>query len=224
MLVLSVKLLLAPFFIILTYLIQGKFGPRFGGIFMSIPFIVSPILAVIYLQHGSEFLYEAIIGTYSGQIGLLFFILTYSHLAQRFPWQICIFSATSAFLLAVTIFGQLISNLWLGIILWSFLWAILLKNFPFYEKKSQLSPAPNWDLWIRIASALTLIITITQFAQVLGPQLSGAFAMYPIMTSIMSTFNHYRYGTDASVALMHGLTQYLFVTTLFIFPFITLFL
>lgn len=224
MLVLLVKLLLAPFFIILTYLIQGKFGPRFGGIFMSIPFIVSPILAVIYLQHGSEFLYEAIIGTYSGQIGLLFFILTYSRLAQKFPWRICILSATSAFLLAVIVFGQLISNLWLGIILWSFLWAILLKNFPSYERNPQLSSTPKWDLWIRIASALTLIITITQFAQDLGPQFSGAFAMYPVMTSIMSTFNHYRYGTDASVALMHGLAQYLFVTTLIIFPFIALLL
>lgn len=118
MLVFSVKLLLAPFFIIFTYLIQTKFGPRFGGIFMSIPFIVAPILLVIYLQYGSEFLYQAIIGTYTGQIGLLLFIAAYSYLAPRFPWFICITAATSVFLLSVMLFGQLINNLWLGIMVW----------------------------------------------------------------------------------------------------------
>lgn len=63
-----------------------------------------------------------------------------------------------------------------------------------------------------------LIFTITQFAKDLGPQFSGAFAMYPVMTSIMSTFNHYRFGSNASIALMHGLIQYLVITAIFIFP------
>jgi hypothetical protein len=42
--------------------------------------------------------------------------------------------------------------------------------------------------------------------------------MYPVMTSIMSTFNHYRFGPNASIGLMHGLLKYLSVTTLIVFP------
>jgi hypothetical protein len=59
---------------------------------------------------------------------------------------------------------------------------------------------------------------VTGFASQLGPRYSGAFAMYPVMTSIMSTFNHYRFGPNATIAMMHGLAQDLIVTALFIFP------
>lgn len=66
MVVLAIKVLFAPFFILLTHLIQKKFGVRSGGIFMAIPFIVIPILIVLYIQEGPEFFHEALIGTYVG--------------------------------------------------------------------------------------------------------------------------------------------------------------
>lgn len=218
MLVLAVKLLFAPLFIIFTYIIQKKYGARWGGIFMAVPFIVVPILIVIYLQQGSEFLYGALVGTYAGQIGLLFFITTYTRMAPRFNWPICILSATSAFLVGVAVMSPLINELWVGIVIWLILWSITMKRFVTYDRDTKLPPAPKWDLWLRVASALFLIFTITQFAENLGPQLSGAFAMYPVMTSIMSTFNHYRFGPNASIGLMHGLLKYLSVTTLIVFP------
>lgn len=223
MLVLGVKLLFAPLFIIFTYLIQKKFGARWGGVFMAVPFIVVPILIVIYLQQGSEFLYGSIVGTYAGQIGLLFFITTYTQLAPRFDWPICIASATSAFLICVAVMSPIINDLWVGVILWLIVWIITMKRFVPYDRNTKLPPAPKWDLWLRVASALFLIFTITQFAENLGPRLSGAFAMYPVMTSIMSTFNHYRFGPNASIALMHGLAQYLIATALLVFPLAALF-
>ncbi len=222
MVILAIKLFFAPLFIILTYLIQRKFGARISGAFLAVPFIVLPILGVIYLQQGSQFLDEAIIGTYAGQFGLLLFITTYSHLAIRFPWPICVTAATFAFFVSVTIFGPLIHSLWQGIALWLVAWVVLMKNFVSYDRNSQLPRAPKWDLWLRIASALLLIFTITQFAQDLGAHLSGAFAMYPVMTTIMSTFNHHRFGPNSSIALLHGLTQYLVVAAILIFPLIAL--
>jgi hypothetical protein len=93
-----------------------------------------------------------------------------------------------------------------------------MKRFVSYDRNATLPPAPKWDIWLRVASALFLIFTITQFAENLGPRLSGAFATYPVMTSIMSTFNHYRFGPNSSTALMHGLLQYLPFTSLLILP------
>ncbi len=218
MLVLGVKLLFAPLFVIGTYLIQKRFGARWGGISMAVPFILVPILIVIYIQQGGEFLYGSIVGTYTGQIALLFFIATYTRMATRFSWPICIVAATSVFLIGVAVLSPLINKLWEGIALWLIVWAISLKQFVTYDRNTQLPPAPKWDLWLRVASALFLIFTITQFAENLGPRLSGAFATYPVMTSIMSTFNQYRFGPNASIALMHGLTQYLVITTLAVLP------
>jgi hypothetical protein len=218
MLVLSVKLLFAPLFVIGTYFIQRRFGARWGGISMAVPFILVPILLVIYLQHGSEFLYDSIVGTYAGQISLLCFIATYSRMSPRFNWPICIVASTSVFLIGVAILSPLITNLWVGIALWLIVWTISLKRFVAYDRNAKLPTAPKWDIWLRVASALLLIFTITQFAENLGPQLSGAFATYPVMTSIMTTFNHYRFGPNSSTALMHGLLQYLPATSLLILP------
>jgi hypothetical protein len=218
MLVLAVKLLFAPLFVIGTYFIQKRFGARWGGISMAVPFILVPILLVIYLQHGSDFLYDSSVGSYAGQIALLFFIATYTRMAPRFNWPICITASTSAFLVGVAVLNPLIKDLWVGIALWIFVWTISIKKFVPYDRNAKLPPAPKWDIWLRVASALFLIFTITQFAENLGPQLSGAFATYPVMTSIMSTFNHYRFGPNSSTALMHGLLQYLPATSLLILP------
>jgi hypothetical protein len=218
MLVLAVKLLFAPLFVIGTYFIQKRFGARWGGISMAVPFILVPILLVIYLQHGSDFLYDSIVGSYAGQIALLFFIATYTRMAPRFNWPICIAASTSAFLIGVAVLNPLIKDLWVGIALWIIVWIISIKKFVAYDRNAKLPPAPKWDIWLRVASALFLIFTITQFAENLGPQLSGAFATYPVMTSIMATFNHYRFGQNSSTVLMHGLLQYLPATALLIFP------
>ena len=218
MLVLSVKLLFAPLFVIGTYFIQRRFGARWGGISMAVPFILVPILLVIYLQHGTEFLYDSIVGSYAGQIALLFFIATYTRMAPRFNWPICIAASTSVFLVGVAVLNPILKDLWVGIALWLIVWTISLKRFVPYDRNAKLPPAPKWDIWLRVASALFLIFTITQFSENLGPQLSGAFATYPVMTSIMSTFNHYRFGPNSSTALMHGLLQYLPATSLLILP------
>lgn len=215
---LAVKLLFAPLFIILTYVIQKRYGARWGGIFMAVPFIVTPILIVVYLDHGRDFFHNAVIGTYAGQVGLLFFIFTYTKLAKSKPWPICIAAATSTYLISVLILGPLISNIWVGIALWLAIWSVLMKTFTLHDRNEVLPTAPKWDLWVRIASALALVFAVTGFASQLGPRYSGAFAMYPVMTSIMSTFNHYRFGPNATIAMMHGLAQYLIVTALFIFP------
>ena len=218
MLALAVKLLFAPVFVIGTYLIQRRFGARWGGISMAVPFILAPILIAIYIEQGSDFLYNSIVGSYAGQIALLFFIAIYTRMAPRFHWSICIVSATSVFLIGVAILSPLINELWVGITLWTIVWSISMKRFVPYDRTTKLPPAPKWDIWLRVASALILIFTITQFAENLGPRLSGAFATYPVMTSIMTTFNHYRFGPNSSIALMHGLLQYIPATSLLILP------
>jgi hypothetical protein len=139
-------------------------------------------------------------------------------MSPRFNWPICIVASTSVFLIGVAILSPLISDLWVGIALWLIVWAISMKRFVPYDRNAKLPTAPKWDIWLRVASALFLIFTITQFAENLGPRLSGAFATYPVMTSIMTTFNHYRFGQNSSTALMHGLLQYLPATSLLILP------
>ncbi len=222
--ILTIKILLAPLFIVFTYLIQKRYGARLGGVFMALlPFIALPILMVLYLQQGSDFFNKALIGTYAGQIGLLLFIFFYTKFARKYPWYICVIVATTSYLTSVFILSLIISTLLVGIVAWIVVWFLIMRTFTAYDITEVLSSSTWRDLLIRVISALLLIFTITAFAGKLGPQYAGALATYPILTSIMSTFNHYRYGANSAIAVMHGVTQYLFVTTLFIFPALSIF-
>lgn len=212
---LAVKLFFAPIFIVITSAVQKKYGARIGGILVAIPFILTPILIVIYLQESKEFFQLALISNYAGQIGLLFYILTYAHLAGRFSWRVCALGSTSAYLISILALSSLITNIWVGLSLWTILWVVVLNLYPKYDRTVVSHASPWWEIIIRITSALSLIFLITAFANDLGPRLSGALAMYPVMTTVMSTFNHGRFGSLSAISLLHGAVQYLFITALF---------
>lgn len=215
---LAIKLLLAPIFIAFAYFVQRKYGPKVGGIFVAIPFIATPILLVIYFEQGIEFFHQTIIGTYAGQIGVLVYIFLYTHLARTRSWQICISVATASYLFCAPILSALLTNFWVALALWLVVWGVLQWRAVPFDKHATLPVAPKWDLPMRIISALTLIFLVTGFSQILGPSLSGALAMYPVMTSIMSSFNHARFGANSAIAFLNGLGTYLVFVGVFFFP------
>ena len=217
---LAIKLFLAPIFIASAYFIQKKYGPKIGGIFVAIPFIATPILLVIYFQHGKEFFHQAIIGTYAGQVGVLIYIFVYTHLAQKINWVICFSTATVCYLILAPLLAALLTNFWVAILVWLVVWAFLQLTAISFNKDAAFPIAPKWDLPMRIFSALTLIFLVTGFSQILGPHLSGALAMYPVMTSIMSSFNHARFGANSAIAFLNGLGTYLIFVGLIFFPFL----
>jgi len=218
MLILGIKLLFAPAFIVATYLVQERYGARLGGAFMAVPFIVVPVLIVLYLQYGSDFLTSAIIGTYAGQIAMLLFIAVYSRLSSGHRWWVCLSLATATFLAGAVLIEQLVTTIWTGMLAWLVVWAAVLTTYPRYDRTVHLPRAPRWDLLVRVAAALVMIFAVSSAAEHLGPRLSGALAMYPVMTSVMVGFNHQRFGPTSARALLHGLAQYLVVPALAFFP------
>lgn len=216
--ILAIKLLLAPVFIVFAYGVQKKYGPKVGGIFVAIPFIATPILLVIYFEQGAQFLHRAILGTYAGQAGVLIYIYVYTHLARTRSWQVCFTAATVSYLIAAPILSAIIPNIWVAIALWLAVWLVLQCTAVPFDKHATLPLAPKWDLPMRIISALALIFLVTGFSQTLGASLSGALAMYPVMTSIMSSFNHARFGANAAIAFLNGLGTYLVFVGAIFFP------
>ncbi len=219
--ILAIKLFLAPIFIVITSFVQKKYGSRVGGILVSVPFILGPILVVMYIQQGKEFFHHAIIANYAGQIGILLYILVYARLASKCNWPLSALGATSAYLIAIFTLSPRITSVWMGLGTWLVVWLIVLKSFPKYDRTVVSHASPWWEILLRIGSALTLIFVITAVAADLGPRLSGALAMYPVMTTVMATFNHGRFGSRSAIALLHGMSQYLVMTAIFpVFAFI----
>ena len=56
-----------------------------------------------------------------------------------------------------------------------------------------------------MGAGVALVLLVTSFSSALGPRLSGAFAMVPVMASVLVVFSHRRSGTAVAVLLLRGM-------------------
>ena len=64
--------------------------------------------------------------------------------------------------------------------------------------------SPWWDLPLRMGVAVTVVLSITGFAVVLGPKWSGLLAPFPAFILIMAVFSHRQYGAVAVHQFLYG--------------------
>ena len=70
MILLGVKVLLAPSFVVGASLVARRFGARVGGLIAGLPVVAGPILLAYALAHGRAFAAHAAAGTLLGLISL----------------------------------------------------------------------------------------------------------------------------------------------------------
>jgi hypothetical protein len=216
--VLAVKLLLAPAFVVGASLTARRYGPRVGGLVGALPVVAGPILLVYALEHGRVFAAHAAAGTLLGLISLTAFVVAYAHLAGRVPWPVALLAGWLAFVLGTLLFSSLAVGLGWALLLACAGFALGLLLLP--HAGEQLAPGaspPIWDLPLRAGCALALVLALTAVAGWLGPQLSGLLAPFPIIASVLATFTHTQRGVDEARRLLRGLLRGFWAFALFCF-------
>jgi hypothetical protein len=205
---LAVKLLLAPSFVVGASLAARRFGPRVGGLIAGLPVVAGPILLAYALAHGRAFAAGAAAGTLLGLVSLIAFVVVYARLAGRVFWGASMLAGWLAFALGTAAFSavSLPAGAALGLAGAGLLAGLALLPRPGRELPAQLPP-PAWDLPLRAACALALVLTLTAVAGWLGPQLSGLLAPFPIIATVLATFTHAQRGTDELLRLLRGLVS-----------------
>ncbi len=203
---LAIKLLLAPGFVVGASLAARRFGARIGGLIAGLPVVAGPILLVYALAHGHAFAADAAAGTLLGLASLIAFVVAYAHLAGRVAWSVSMLSGWLVFALATAAFSALTvsAGLALGIAALALLLGLAMLPRAGPELR-QHPPPPSWDLPVRAACALVLVLSLTTVAGWLGPQLSGLLAPFPIIATVLATFTHAQRGTDELLRLLRGL-------------------
>jgi len=205
-LLLAVKLLLAPSFVVGASLAARRFGPRIGGLIGGLPVVAGPILLVYALAHGRAFAAGAAAGTLLGLVSLIAFVVVYGRLAGRLFWGASMLAGWLAFALATAAFSTLSLPLGaaLGLVALALLVGLAALPRPGPDVLVHSAP-PAWDLPVRGACALALVVALTAISGWLGPQLSGLLAPFPIITTVLATFTHAQRGTDELLRLLRGL-------------------
>lgn len=206
MVLLAVKVLLAPCFVMGASLVARRFGSRVGGVIGGLPVVAGPILLVYALAHGRGFAAGAAAGTLLGLVSLIAFVVVYGHLAGRVFWGAAMLAGWLAFAVATAVFSALSLPLGAALALVAAVLALAFVALPRPGPDVRVHDAPPvWDLPVRGACALALVLALTAISGWLGPQLSGLLAPFPIITTVLATFTHAQRGNDELLRLLRGL-------------------
>lgn len=198
------KVLATPLFIGTATLAGRKWGPVVNGLIVGLPLTTGPISFILAHQYGLEFAAKTAAGNLAGQISMCVFCLTYSLLAQKKPWQWSAVGAVAAYLLATFLLNKFTWQLWPGFFVLLFTILIVLFILPFQVIPQKKAIPPAWDLPARMGLATAFVITLTAFANLLGPQLSGLISTFPIFGVIFASFTHFQQGPQAAANLLRG--------------------
>jgi hypothetical protein len=205
-LVLAVKALLAPTFVVGASLMARRFGPWLGGVVGGLPVVAGPIVLIYALVHGRSFAQHAASGTLLGMLSLTAFVVVYGRLAGRARWGICMLAGWSAFALSTFALDGVAVPAGVAFALACAAFGLGLLLLPSeMSEKDVIVSRPSWDLPLRAGCALALVLTLTTISGPLGPQLSGLLAPFPVITTVLATFTHTQRGAAETVRLLRGM-------------------
>ena len=200
------KLLLVPTLIALVTLAGRRWGPAIAGWLSAFPIVAGPILLAIALEQGAAFASVAAANTLMAVLAILVFSVAYARNARR-GMPRAMLAALLAYALAVAVLQGLALPLWAGFL--AVLAGLLVAPYLFGPAPEQLPATgkPANDLPWRMLAGAILSLSVTYAAASLGPRLSGLFAMFPVMSTVLVGFSHRANGPGFAVALLRGMIK-----------------
>jgi len=199
------KIFITPLLIATVTLAGRCWGPVVSGLLIGLPLTTGPVSFILAHEYGLEFATKAAIGSLAGQLSMCIFCLVYSLAAKRWDWLTSSCVSLSAFLLATPTWNLFTWELIPAAIVLLVTIVLILRLIPYYHIALNNTTPPAWDLPARMIIATTFVILLTTFANMLGPQLSGLIAPFPVFGVVLAAFNHYHHGAKAASNLLRGI-------------------
>ncbi|MEO9385703.1 hypothetical protein [Chromobacterium phragmitis] len=204
---LLLKLLLVPALIWLITAAARKWGPGVAGALAGFPVITGSILLILTLEQGPDFTRQAALASALGAAANMVFGIAYSWAALRWRWPPCLALGVAGYALAVAASPSAAAAPWLAA------WLAL----AFLPLAGRLFPAPpaaaaqgaprEAGMAPRMLAGALLVLIITSLSQRLGPALSGALAVFPVLASVLGAFTHASAGPAAAIRLLRGMVR-----------------
>jgi hypothetical protein len=217
-LLLALKLTLAPGLVAATTLAGRRWGQQVAGWLGGLPVVVGPILLVLALEQGEGFAAEAAEGSIYGLLSLSGFVLAYAWSARHVGWPLALLAGWAAFALATIPLESFEPPVAVGLALVCASFLITARALPRSpgDRVSPVTP-PRFDLAIRAACTAALVLVLSALAEVMGARLSGMLAAFPVLASVLAAFTHAQSGAAAAADFLRGLVWGLLSFALFCF-------
>jgi len=213
--VLALKLLLVPAFLLLISLAGRRWGPAVAGWLAGLPVLTGPILFLLALENGPGFAAAAATVSLSAVFGAVAFILTYARVCARRSPLLSLLAGLVIWSCAAVLLTRLrLTNfISLGIALLALV--IAPKLFPRISTPISTAALPKWELPLRLLAGAAITLAVTSLAAAIGPAWSGMFAVFPVITIVLSVFSHRASGPAFTTILLRAMIWGLYALTSF---------
>lgn len=206
----ALRLLLTPVLIGVASLVGRRWGPAVSGWLVGLPFTSGPVTLFLALAHGDRFAATAAVGTLTGVVAVVVYIVAYAWIAPRHGWPAALPAACAGFAGAT----MLLRALALPLAVATPLVLLCLVSAPGVlprriDAAAEPAQSPRWDVPARMAVAALFVLLLTSLAPVLGPRLTGLLAPFPIFVTILAVFAHHQ-GPHAVSQVLRGVVLGLF--------------
>ena len=201
---LLLKLFLAPVLIAIVTLGARRWGPRVGGWLTGLPTVAGPTLVFYAFEQGTAFAARASHATLVGLVAIPCFCVAYAYAGKRASWAPSLIAGWSSFVVGIAVLTRFEINVF---VTWALLAASCAAGYAALPAHGVATPEvmhSKWDLPLRMVAAAVLVTVLTAIADILGPQLSGLLAPFPVATAIVAGFTHKQRGVDAVVMFFRG--------------------
>ncbi len=211
---LALKLFLAPLLIGLVSIASRRWGPAVGGWLVSLPLTSAPVILFLAIDQGTAFASSAAQDTMLGIISVASFCLVYCWFSFRFGWQLSMLAGWIAFFALTFIEESVIFSLFFSLAIVTVFLIVVLTLMPKSQSKDLAITPPRWDTPLRMLVAPGFVLGLTGAASILGPQLSGLLAPFPMFTTILAVFTHHFQGAHLTRRLLRAVVagSFTFVT------------
>ncbi len=201
---------MTPLLIAATTLAGRRWGPGFSGWLIGFPLTSGPVSLILALQYGPPFAAQAAIGNLGGLASICAFSLAYCLIAPRAKWLVSAGAGIVFFLMATLVWNSFTMALLPTCVITLAALALTVRLIPRRPMAAATAGTPRWDIPLRMVVATTFVVTLTAFAAVLGPQLSGLITPFPVFAVVLAVFAHHQQGAQAAIQVLRGLGLSLF--------------
>jgi hypothetical protein len=185
-----------------------------AGWLLGIPLNSGPILVFLLLEQGSHFAADAARGSLLGILAWAGFCVAYSYSCVRMSWWWSTLLGWLAYCgIALALLQTRMNVVWTFAMVVLVL-AVVLLTFPKPSQPASLDGHLKHEIWLRMATATTMIVALTGVARMLGPTRSGILSAFPAFTTILAVFSH-RYGAASAVRVLKGVSAGLYTAATF---------
>jgi uncharacterized membrane protein (GlpM family) len=204
------KVVLVPLSIGIVSLAGKRWGPTVAGSWAGMPVVLGPILLLLWLEHGAAFGRVAAVHSLSAVFPVVSFTVAYARLSHRLTWPGTLLSAYGIWLMstALTLAAPMTLALAGALAVASVLAGHLLLPHP--SAAPPPTKLPRVELLLRMSAGAALTLLVTSLAGSAGTRLSGTFALFPILTTVLAVFTHRSGGSEAVISLLRGLATGLY--------------